>query len=388
MKNLLTKSSGLLGILFILSFSLMAQFGQRMPKSPEINPDNSVTFRLLAKSAAKIGLSGNWMPGYGTVVDMKSDTGLWTVTVDPLPSEMYTYAFVVDGVRTIDPGNALTVRDGARNESMFIVPGDKADLYTTREVPHGTLEKVWYPSPVLGLERLLYVYTPAGYRGSKSSYPVLYLLHGAGGDEDAWTTLGRTPQILDNVIAAGKAKPMIVVMTNGNPGQAAAPGVAPIKTGTPPQTPMAMGQGKFEESLVKDVMPFIEKNYRVIASKDSRAVSGLSMGGMQTMNIANKYPEVFSYYGVMSMGLMDMSRFGGKDDPAARLQSLEKLRNSGVKLYWIGCGKEDFLFTSVTNLRKFLDDNKFPYEYFESTGGHTWPNWRIYLSELTPKLFK
>jgi enterochelin esterase-like enzyme len=388
MKNLLSKSSGLLVILLILSFSLMAQFGQRMPKSPEINPDNSVTFRLLAKSATKVGLTGNWMPGYGTVVDMKSDTGLWTITVDPLPSEMYTYVFVVDGVRAIDPGNAVTVRDGTRNESMFIVPGDKASLYATQEVPHGTLEKVWYSSPTLGLERLLYVYTPAGYRDSKSGYPVLYLLHGAGGDEDAWTTLGRTPQILDNVIAAGKAKPMIVVMTNGNPGQAAAPGVAPVKAAAANQNPMAMGQGKFEESLVKDVVPFIEKNYRVIANKDNRSVSGLSMGGMQTMNIANKYPEVFSYYGVMSMGLMDMSRFGGKDDPAARLQSLKNLQKSGVKLYWIGCGKEDFLYQSVTDLRKFLDDNKFPYQYLETSGGHTWPNWRIYLSELTPKLFK
>jgi enterochelin esterase-like enzyme len=179
---------------------------------------------------------------------------------------------------------------------------------------------------------------------------------------------------------------MLVVMTNGNPGQAAAPGVGPVKTVA--QNPGAMGMGKFEESLVKDVVPFIEKNYKVIANKDNRSVSGLSMGGMQTMNIANKYPEVFSYYGVMSMGLMDMSRFGGKDDPAARLQSLENLRKSGVKLYWIGCGKEDFLFKSVTDLRKFLDDNKFTYQYLETPGGHTWTNWRIYLSELTPKLFK
>jgi enterochelin esterase-like enzyme len=378
----------LLAVVTTISTIVFAQFGQRMPKSPEINSDHSVTFRLLAKSAAKIGLSGNWMTGYGTVVDMKSDTGLWIVTVDPLPSEMYTYAFVVDGVRTIDPGNALTVRDGTRNESMFIVPGDKADLYATREVPHGILEKVWYPSPTLGMERLMYVYTPAGYRNSSSGFPVLYLLHGGGGDEDAWTTLGRTPQILDNLIAAGKIKPMIVVMTNGNPGQAAAPGVAPVKAVETTQNMGAMGQGKFEESLVKDVIPFIERNYKVIANKNNRAVSGLSMGGMQTMNLAWKYPGFFSYFGVMSMGLADMSRFGIKDDPAERIKNLENLRKSGVKLYWIACGKEDFLFTSVTNLRKFLDDNKFPYEYLESSGGHTWPNWRIYLSELTPKLFK
>lgn len=388
MKSFCNKILPVLFILLMVVLTSFGQFGQRTPKSPEINANNSVTFRLLAKSAVKVGLSGNWMPGWGTVLDMKNDTGLWTITVDPLPSEMYTYVFVVDGVRTIDPGNAVTVRDGTRNESMFIVQGDKAALYATQVVPHGSLEKVWYPSPTLGMERLMYVYTPPGYRDSKSGYPVLYLLHGAGGDEDAWTTLGRTPQILDNVIAAGKAKPMIVVMTNGNPGQAAAPGVAPVKAAATNQNPMAMGQGKFEESLVKDVIPFMEKNYRVIANKDNRAVSGLSMGGMQTMNIANKYPELFSWYGVMSMGLMDMTRFGGKDDPAARLKSLENLRKSEVKLYWIGCGKEDFLFQSVTDLRKFLDDNKFPYEYLETSGGHTWPNWRIYLSELAPKLFK
>jgi enterochelin esterase family protein len=319
---------------------------------------------------------------------MKNDTGLWTVTVDPLPSEMYNYVFVVDGVRTIDPYNAVTVRDGTRNESMFMVPGEKTDLYANHEVPHGILEKVWYSSPVLGLNRLMYVYTPPGYGHANLKYPVLYLLHGAGGDEDAWTTLGHLPQILDNLIASGKARPMIVVMTNGNPGQAAAPGVAPLKPAEAQQNPMAMGQGKFEESLVKDVVPFIEKNYLVIADKDNRAVSGLSMGGMQTMNVANTYPDMFSFYGVMSMGLMDMSRFGGKNDPEARLKSLEALRKSGVKLYWIGVGKDDFLYKSVTDLRKFLDDNKFTYEYLETPGGHTWTNWRVYLSELAPKLFK
>lgn len=388
MKKAFTSFIVALIMLFSSGYSAFSQYGPRMPKSPEINANNSVTFRLLAKSAVKVGLSGNWMPGWGTVMDMKNDTGLWTLTVDPFPSEMYTYVFVVDGVRTIDPGNPLTVRDGTRIESMFLVPGDKASLYAVNEVPHGTLQKVWYNSAVLGMERLMYVYTPPGYATSSQKYPVLYLLHGAGGDEDAWTTLGRTPQILDNLIAAGKALPMLVVMTNGNPWQAAAPGAGPEKPDQGTPNIGAMGQGKFEESLVKDVVAFIEKNYRVSASKENRAVSGLSMGGMQTMNIANTYPEVFSYYGVMSMGLMDMSRFGGKNDPEARLKSLEALKKSGVKLYWIGCGKEDFLYNSVTDLRKFLDDNKFKYEYLETSGGHTWPNWRIYLSELAPKLFK
>lgn len=378
-------------LLTVLSLSVSAQ--TKMPKpilSPEIMADSKITFRVFAPEAKKVTISGNWMPGWGTQVELaKNDTGLYQLTIQALPSEIYTYSYFVDGVKTIDPNNAMVVRDGTRNESMFMVPGDKAVMYGVNDVPHGTLQKVWYSSVSLGLNRLMYVYTPAGYNESKDKLPVFYLLHGGGGDEDAWTTLGRAPQILDNLIASGKAKPMIVVMTNGNPGDAAAPGAAPEKKQTAGQNnPGSMGSGKFEESLVKDVIPFIEKNYRVIANKDNRAVSGLSMGGMQTLYLANNHPEMFSYFGVMSMGLVDMSRFGGKDDPAERVKNLEKLRNSKPKLYWIGVGKDDFLYKSAQDLRKFLDDNKFPYVYRESEGGHTWTNWRIYLSELAPKLFK
>lgn len=374
----------------LLSSQIDAQM--RMPRrviSPEISSDNKVTFRILAPEAESVSVSGNWMEGMGALLPMgKKDSGMFELTVGPLPPEIYTYTFSISGVRMVDPNNATVVRDGARHESMFMVPGDKAKLYEVNDVAHGILEKIWYPSPTLGLTRLMYVYTPASYRESGEKLPVLYLLHGGGGDEDAWTTLGRAPQILDNLIASGKAKPMIVVMANGNPGDAAAPNVGAPKVASGQGNPVGMGNGKFEESLVKDVIPFIEKNYRVIANKDNRAVSGLSMGGIQTMTLANTYPEMFSYYGVMSMGLVDMSRFGGKNDPEERVRNIEKLRESGVKLYWIGCGKTDFLYQSATDLRKFLDDNKFQYEYLETEGGHTWANWRIYLSELAPKLFK
>ncbi len=388
MKNLTLKSGLLISLLMAASFSLMAQWGARMPKSPEIHPDHSVTFRLLAKEASSVALTGNWMTGWGTMVELKNDTGLWSVTIDPLPTEMYTYAFVVNGVRALDPGNALVVRDGSRFESMFMVPGEKATRYSNNEVPHGTLEKVWYPSPTLGMDRLMYIYTPPGYHNGTGSLPVLYLLHGGGGDEDAWTTLGKAPQIMDNLIAAGLAKPMMVVMTNGNPGQTAAPGAGPVKPSVATQGPGAMGQGKFEESLVKDVIPFIEKNYRTLPGKANRAVTGLSMGGMQTMNLADKYPEIFSWYGVMSMGMTDRSRFGLKDDPEMQKKNLENLRASQPELYWIACGKDDFLFEAATTLRKFLDDNKFPYKYLETEGGHTWTNWRVYLTEFTQLIFK
>ncbi len=374
-----------------LTIPLNAQmWGKKPVISPEINSDNSVTLRIYAPEAKSLKVTGSWMKGWGSTSDLiRNDTGLFEFSTEPLPSEMYMYNFLVDGVTVLDPANVMIVRDGQRNQNIFMVPGDKAGLYGVNEVSHGSLQKVWYNSPVLGLNRRMYVYTPPGYIQSTDKYPVLYLLHGGGGDEDAWTSLGRAPQILDNLIASGKAKPMIVVMTNGNPGDAAAPGDAPpVKPKPGQEEPFNMGSGKFEESLVKDVIPFIEKNFRVISNKDSRALTGLSMGGIQTMNLAFKYPETFSYFGVMSMGLVDMTRFGVTVDEKVRDSDLEKLKKSGYKLYWIACGKEDFLFESAMDLKKFLDERNFKYIYRESEGGHTWDNWRMYLSEFTPMLFK
>ncbi len=371
----------LTGIMSVAS----AQFGQRGVVSPVVHDDGSVTFQLLARQADKVSLSGSWMQGWGASLEMsRNDTGLWSLTIDPIPSEMYTYTYQVDGVRTLDPANGLTVRDGVRNESMFIVKGQRGELYSSNDVPHGTLSKVWYSSPVLKMNRRMYVYTPPGYAEGNQKYPVLYLLHGAGGDEDAWTTLGRTPYILDNLIASGKTLPMIVVMTNGNAWAAAAPGDAPAMAAPADRMGLA---GKFEESLVKDVIPFIEKNYRVQTDPNHRAIAGLSMGGGHTMTITNNNPGMFSYVGVMSMGLMTGNRMGNYDAEKHKEQ-IAALKSSGLKLYWIGCGKQDFLYEGVVNLRKLYDEQQFKYEYFESEGGHTWPEWRIYLSELAPKLFK
>ncbi|KPK84010.1 MAG: hypothetical protein AMS27_11210 [Bacteroides sp. SM23_62_1] len=359
--------------------------------SPEIHPDNTVTFRLLAPNATRVTVSGEWMAGFGASEDLvKSDTGLWSLTIGPLQPEFYGYSFNVDGVQVLDPVNALIKRDGTRNASILFVPGKESDLYTVQNVPHGTLSKVWYESPTLNMTRRMYVYTPPGYENGDKNYPVFYLFHGAGGDEDAWTTLGLAPRILDNLIARGLAKPMIVVMTNGNPFIPAAPGEAPV---LPPAEPTAagpgnMGSGLFEESLVKDVVPFIEKHYRVIANTDNRAIAGLSMGGMQTQNITNNNPDMFSYIGIMSMGLMTRRDLGMDDSTQDFGGKLEALKKSGVKLYWIGCGKEDFLYASVQTLLDTLDQHDFTYTYRESTGGHTWANWRIYLSELAPLLFK
>lgn len=389
MKQQMLRTAGVLIVVSCIALQVEAQFS-RGPRivSPEINSDHSVTFRLLSTGADSVALSGNWIPGFGTRMDLvKGDSGIWSVTTEVLPPEFYTYAFYVNGVKTLDPSNPLVVRDGTRYDNYLIVPGKESEVYTVQDVLHGVLSKVWYPSPTLEKNRRLYIYTPPGYAQSNEKYPVFYLLHGAGGDEDAWTTLGRTPYILDNLIAAGKAKPMIVVMTNGNAWSAAAPGEEPMAEDVSPPDFSQMVRGGFEKSLVDDIIPFIEKNYRALTDKDNRAIAGLSMGGMHTQNITNSNPDKFSYIGVMSMGIMNNPRWGNYDEEAHKEQILA-LKESGYKLYWIGCGVDDFLFEGVTNLRNFYDELGFEYEYLESEGGHTWTNWRIYLSVLAPRLFK
>ncbi|MDX9928364.1 MAG: alpha/beta hydrolase-fold protein [Bacteroidales bacterium] len=362
----------------------------RMP-SPEIHPDNRVTFRLYSRNAAAVTVSGEWQTGSQAMT--KSDSGFFTITVGPLKPELYSYSFTVDGLRITDPSNIQVRRDGSRYESWFIVPGPGSDLYLHKhDVPHGTVSKVWYRSAVLGMDRRMYVYTPPGYESGKGKYPVFYLLHGAGGDEDAWTNMGRTAQIIDNLIARGRAKPMIVVMTNGNANQAGAQNDVPPIPAQEMQSLEAYSRfpGSFEEHLVKDVVTYIEDNYRIKANAASRAIAGLSMGGAHTQTITFDNPTMFGYIGVFSMGLMDLRQ---RNQDVSQLEGerqakLEALAKSGYKLYWIGCGKDDFLYQSVVNLRGFLDRNNFRYVYRESEGGHTWTNWRIYLSEFAPLLFK
>jgi len=321
----------------------------RMPVriiSPEVLPDNEVVFRLFSRDATKVSVSGEWQSGFNASQELiRNDTGLFSLTVGPLPPELYGYTFIIDGVRTIDPNNVQVRRDGSNYQSFFICPGDELDLYTVNDVPHGTILKTWYRSDVLNMYRRMYIYTPPGYEEGTDRYPVLYLLHGAGGDEDAWTNMGRACQILDNLIFKSKAKPMIIVMTNGNANQAGAQNdVPPIEQ----EAGQGMGSyaryaGKFEEHLVRDVVPFIEKNFRTLTGMDNRAIAGLSMGGAQTQTITNNNPGMFGYIGVFSMGIMN---FGPQNADAARLAEertakLEDLKNSGYKLYWIACGKDD-----------------------------------------------
>ncbi len=377
-----------LGLTISLATSAVAQFRRNPVVSPEVHSDNKITFRVYAPNASTITLSGDWMGQGKSEPLVKGDTGLWALTIGPLEPELYGYNFTVDGVYTLDASNALVKRDGVRNISFFMIKGKGSDLYEPKHGPKGILSKVWYESPTLGLTRRMYVYTPPGYENNKENYPVFYLLHGGGGDEDAWTELGLTPTIMDNLINSGQAKPMIVVMTNGNPDQTAASIEAPAKL--PSQTNeggMGMANKKFEGSLVKDVIPYIESHYRVKKGKENRALSGLSMGGWQTLNITFDNPGMFDYICVMSMGFVKDSPFL-PSNAEGRDEAIEALKKANPKSYWVAIGKDDFLYDSVVNLRKSLDDHGFKYKYLESTGGHTWTNWRIYLSQFAPVLFK
>ncbi|GAA4394868.1 alpha/beta hydrolase-fold protein [Nibrella viscosa] len=359
--------------------------------SPEILADNSVIFRLRAPNAKSVRLIGTWLKDLRNTVEVpRNDSTLFEVKVGPLPADMYEYRFIVDGIPLLDPSNNVVTRDGSIFENRLILPGAQTQLYDVQAVPHGTLSAVWYPSPTIGMDRRMEIYTPPGYEKSGKKYPVLYLFHGGGGDEEGWISRGRTNYILDNLIAAGKALPVIVVMTNGVPNVAAAPGERPAfakATAGEPVGIQSMTTGKFETTLINDVIPYVEANYRVLADPAHRAIAGLSMGGYHTQQITNANPGTFGYIGVMSMGVFDgpMARNYNKEE---HIKQLQALKQANPKLYWIACGKDDFLYEGVTRLRALYDQIGLSYTYRESEGGHTWVNWRLYLAELAPMLFR
>ena len=362
--------------------------------SPEIRNDNTVIFRLSAPKANEVKITGEWLPVQGLmrnpVAMDKGDSGLWSYTSPVLPSNLYTYSFTVDGVRCNDPNNAFVVRDVANISNFFITGGGKGDYYKVNKVPHGTVSHRWYNSPGNNLVRRITIYTPPGYENSNEKYPVLYLLHGIGGDEDAWMGLGRTSQIMDNLIAQKKAVPMIVVMSNGNVVQEAAPGEGSEGYVKPTfMLPHTM-DGKFEETF-EDIMKFVESNYRIKATKENRAIAGLSMGGYHTSYISRYYPNTFDYMGLFSPALNNKPE---QYPTAPAYQNLDKnlkrQMSDGYKLYWIAVGKDDvpILFNAIKDYRAKLDSMGMKYEYIETEGGHTWRNWRDYLTTFAQRLFK
>ncbi len=399
--------------------------------SPEVLPDKRVTFRLLAPKAANVLLNGSWENGTNIAMT-KDDQGIWSVTIGPLGEQLWAYSFSADGLRVLDPGNAEVQRDGSRYENMLMIEGPASDPWVFKpDVPHGTVQAVWYPSPTLKLKsRRMYVYTPPGYTANTTRYPVLYLLHGMGGDEDAWTVMGRANIILDNLIASGKAKPMIVVTTNGNtnqivsqgfgygptparqsvtapapPPEQAARGAAAGRGAAAPGAPAAapgaragtagagraaaatapgggpVYEGSFPQSLVQDVIPFVEKNFRALTDKNSRAIAGLSMGGAHTVMTTNHNPGLFGWIGVFSAGLNmdneDLTRY------------LTKVKAGGVRLYWTGAGTTDFALKDSQTLHETAKRVGLPVaEYRLAPGAHFWFIWRLFLSEYTPLLFR
>lgn len=382
----------LVSLLFLGLTAVLAQESlQNQPLvSPEVGEDGRVTFRLKAPEAVSVRVTGNWMPreGFGRASEAleRGAEGLWTLTTGVLPSELYRYNFIIDGVTTTDPSNVHLVRDVASISNIFIVPGGKGDRYSVQSVPHGTVSKRWYDSPVLGKSRRMTVYTPPGYEKSGKDYPVLYLLHGAGGDEEAWSDLGRATQILDNLIASGEAQPMIVVMPNGNVAQEAAPGESSEGMPQPVFMMPRTMDGGYEASF-RDVIDFVEANYRAKADKKNRAIAGLSMGGFHSLHISRYYPETFDYVGLFSPVILPR---GNPTSPVYQDldQTLTAQKDNGYELYWIGIGKDDFLFDEVTAYRGRLDRLKVPYTYLETEGGHEWPLWRDYLWVFAPRLFR
>lgn len=379
--------------------------------SPIVNNDKTVTFNIYAPKASKIEVTGNFLPfvkvktpsgeqeqsGYAEMT--KNDKGVWTYTSGKLEPELYSYVFIVDGLQILDPANIYINRDISSETNIFIVSankGDKGDLYNVNEVGHGDVAKVWYDSPTLKMKRRMTVYTPAGY-DKGNNYPVLYLLHGAGGDEDAWTTLGRAAQILDNLIAAGKIKPMVVVMPNGNIDCQAAPGEWSRGMYKPSFFSSLYFNSKpvatMDESF-PDIINYVESHYKVNADKHSRAICGLSMGGGHSFAISNRYPQMFDYIGLFSAGLSIGENASKKSfydqikDNKTTQKQLSELFGGKPSLYWIAIGNKDFLYQQNADYRKYLDEMGYPYIYKETDGGHIWRNWRIYLTEFAQKIFK
>ena len=375
------------GCLMAMNSVAQQQLGQRARvQSPVVNADGTVTFNFYSPSAQRVSVSGDFDEIRNQRLEMtKQENGVWTATTKVLNPELYSYSLSVDGQRFVDPANSYVNRDISTLSNIFIVTksnDDKGHLYSVNDVPHGTLSRVWYDSPTLGQQRRMTVYLPAAYDGKKA-FPVMYLLHGHGGDETAWGDLGRASQIMDNLIAEGKCVPMIVVMPNGNPTCNAAPGWWHEGMYTPDGNAFNQRGAKasMEESFM-DIVNYVDSHYKTIKKRSGRAVTGLSMGGGHTFGISRLYPETFDYYGLQSAA----ARVQQND--AKFNEQMTRLFSSKPKLFWIAIGKEDFLIQQNNGLRQYLDEHKYPYEYYENDGGHIWRNWRIYLTMFAQKIFR
>jgi enterochelin esterase-like enzyme len=371
--------------------------------SPEVGADRRVTFRIFAPTAQAVELrSPGDIPGIGgrgvpPPPLTKDAEGVWSRTVGPVPAGAYRYVFVVNGIPVVDARNPMTSQTNTTVYSLAVVPG--SDVFDTKNVPHGAVASIHYNSTALGGIRRAHVYTPPGYEMNRERYPVFYLLHGAGDVDDSWTSVGRAGFILDNLIAANRAKPMIVVMPAGHVnGAGAALGGLVSPAAVQGNPGIGGGPDPFVSDFLSDLMPYVEKNYRVLTDRQSRAIAGLSMGGNQTLNIAIPHLEKFAYVGVYSSGILGGGR--GAAGPAENApfgdawekQHLAALDNPatkrGLDLLWFSTGKDDALMATTRSTVELLKKHGFTPVLVESEGGHTWLNWRDYLSVFAPQLFR
>ena len=344
--------------------------------SPQVGPDRRVTFRVLAPHAQEVRLSGGDIPGGGPRTFAKNDEGVFELTLGPIDPGAYRYTFNIDGVATVDPASPSISESNNNAWSVVYVPG--SEISDETDVPHGAVAAVHYHSSSLGRDRRMHVYTPPGYESGSDRYPVFYLLHGASDSDDSWVSVGRANFILENLIAAKKARPMIVVMPAGHTGR--------FSFGGPPAPRPVGAAGEFENDFVHDILPYVESHYRVIADRSHRAIAGLSMGGAQTLNLALSNPKDFAYVGVFSSGLFGRNSGDWEKEHQAQLDDASA--KEGLRLFWFKTGKDDRLMPTTKRTVEMLQNHGFKIVSGESDGGHTWINWRNYLSEFAPQLFQ
>jgi enterochelin esterase-like enzyme len=366
----------LLAALFLVSGASAQEKGKGKGKgptvvSPEVKADRTVVFRIYAPKAEKVTVNSSDLPGKYRPRDFKKgETGIWELALGPVDPGTYRYVFNVDGVTVADSKNTATSESNATVWSVVHVPG--SDFMDTTNVPHGAVARVYYPSSTLKRTRRMHVYTPPGYETSTENYPVFYLLHGAGDCDDSWTSVGRANFILDNLIASKKAKPMIVVMPAGHTGPSGGKG--------------GLGARDFERDFQNDIVPYIEKHYRTLNDRLSHAIAGLSMGGAQTLTIAIARPKDFAYVGVYSSGLLFGK--GADTDKAIKAGMADAEVRKGLKLLWFATGSEDFLLRQTRDTVALFRNSGNDPVFRETSGGHTWINWRLYLNEFAPQLFR
>lgn len=335
--------------------------------SPEVHPDRRVTFRLLSPDAKSVGVNVQF--AQGLVPMSKESSGLWSVTLGPVEPNIYEYSFLVDGLQIVDPSNSWFKVWLRTTKNLVLVPGDKPLFFEEQNVPHGTIHIHKYRSKSLGITRGLYVYTPPGYETSKNvRYPVLYLLHGLGDSEDAWTVVGRVNVIIDNLLAENKARPMVIVMPYGHTPSA------------PPDMSSLDKYDDFEKDLISDVIPYIQKQYHVSRNQKDRAIAGLSMGGGQSLTVGLGNLKLFGWIGAFSSAVPPEQKLD-------KLLAEPKSINKRLSLLWIGCGNEDFLFQLNQKFLERLNAENIRHVSRITAGTHDWRLWRSYLNEFVPLLF-